>query len=114
VKVRVLGEEAREGTDGCDQERCGPCGKAGRTEWARRRAGFLTVSLPRQRRRGHSYSWVLPGLGAVVLKLVEYHFEYHFWVFGRNGGIVRVTLTWRNPLLRHEAKHPETPLSQLD
>jgi hypothetical protein len=35
-------------------------------------------------------------------------------VFGRNGGIVRVTPTMRIPLLRHEAKHLETPLSQLD
>jgi hypothetical protein len=47
-------------------------------------------------------------------KSLEYHFEYDFWVFGRNGGIVRVTPSWRNPLLRYEAKHHETPLSQLD
>ena len=41
MKERVLGEEAGEGTDGCDQECWGPCGKAGRTEWARRADWFF-------------------------------------------------------------------------
>jgi hypothetical protein len=45
---------------------------------------------------------------------VEYHFEYHFWVLRRNGWIVRVTPTPHNSLLRHEEKHSETGLSQLD
>jgi hypothetical protein len=50
----------------------------------------------------------------VVLKVAEYHFEYHFWLLRRNGWIVRVTPTPPNSLLRHEEKHCETGLSQLD
>jgi hypothetical protein len=38
----------------------------------------------------------------------------HFLVSRRNGWIVRVTPTPLNSLLRHEEKHCETGLSQLD
>jgi hypothetical protein len=42
----------------------------------------------------------------VVLKPPEYHFEYHFWVSGRNEGIVRVTPTARNPFTPSRVETP--------
>jgi hypothetical protein len=68
--------------------RCGVCVEL--VPWAESQSWF-TYDFEERLRRRHYYSRALPDLGAVVLKTVEYHFEYHFWVLRRNGGIVLVT-----------------------